>query len=83
VLQQIEGGVGEFHSFPESVTAFEDSGTVSTITGGDGQTYQMLEIPGSYSSSSGNLYDGTFQFIKNSDGVINHRLFVPTPPGTP
>jgi hypothetical protein len=83
VLQQMEGGVAELRLFPESVTAFEDSGTVSTITGGDGQTYQMLEIPGSYTSSSGNLYDGTFQFIKDSDGVINHRLFVPTSPGTP
>ena len=79
VLQQMSGGPGEFHSFPDSVTAFEDSGTISTITGGDGQAYQMLEIPGSYTSSSGNLYDGTFQFIQDSNGVINHRLFVPNP----
>ncbi len=73
VLDQMEGGAGEFHSFPESVTAFEDSGTVTTFTGGGGQTYQMLEIPGSYTSGSRNLYDGSFQFIKDSSGNINHR----------
>ncbi len=78
VLQQMEGGVGEFHSFPEAVVAFEDSGTVKTITGGDGQTYQMLEIPGSYQSAGGTWYSGSFQFIKDSNGVINHRLFVPS-----
>ena len=46
VLQQMEAGAGEFHSFPESVSAFENAGTVRTIVGGDGQVYQMLEIPG-------------------------------------
>ena len=83
VLQQMEGGVGEFHSFPESVTAFEDSGSVSTITGGDGAQYQMLRIPGSYQSTGGTWYDGEFQFIKDGDGLINHRLFVPTTPVGP
>jgi hypothetical protein len=53
VLQQMEGGAGEFHSFPESVKAFEDSGTVTPITGGDGQSLLKLEIPGSYQSSKG------------------------------
>jgi filamentous hemagglutinin len=79
----MEGGVGEFHSFPESVTAFEDSGSVSTITGGDGAQYQMLRIPGSYQSTGGTWYDGEFQFIKDGDGLINHRLFVPTTPVGP
>jgi hypothetical protein len=79
VLQQMQGGAGEFHSFPESVTAFESSGTVSTITGGDGQAYQMLEIPGSYQSAGGTWYNGSFQFIQDENGVINHRLFVPSP----
>lgn len=44
----MEGGVGEFHSFPEFATALGESGSVSTITGGDGAQYQMLRIPGSY-----------------------------------
>jgi hypothetical protein len=79
VLEQMQAGVGEFHSFPESVTAFEDSGSVSDITGGDGQAYQLLQIPGSYQSTSGTWYDGTFEFMKDANGVINHRLFVPGP----
>jgi RHS repeat-associated protein len=79
VLQQMQDGPGEFHSFPESVAAFESSGTVSTITGGDGQAYQMLEIPGSYQSTGGTWYNGSFQFIQDANGVINHRLFVPSP----
>ena len=78
-MSQMKGGVGEFHSFPESVTAFEGEGTASTITGGDGVERQMLEIPGSY-----NGRDGVFQFIKEADGTINHRLFVPgSPTGRP
>ncbi len=76
VLQQMQGGVGEFHSFPESVTAFESAGTVRTVTGGDGVVRQVLEIPGSYGRGG----NGVFQFIKNADGTINHRLFVPNSP---
>jgi filamentous hemagglutinin len=72
-------GAAEFHSFSESVTAFEGSGTVSQIVGGDGISRQMLEIHGSYMSTTGNGYDGVFQFIKEADGWINHRLFVPRP----
>jgi filamentous hemagglutinin len=78
-------GPGEFHSFPESVKAFEGAGTVRTITGGDGVARQMLEIPGSYATpgnvlNGGGVWrDGVFQFIKEADGTINHRLFVPGP----
>ena len=32
VLKQMRGGVGEFHSFPESVTAFERGVTLIVIT---------------------------------------------------
>jgi hypothetical protein len=42
VLRQMEGGVGEFHSFPESVTAFESAGTTRLVTGGDGVVREML-----------------------------------------
>ena len=63
VLQQMQGGVGEFHSFPESVTAFESAGTVRTVTGGDNVVRQVLELPGSYGSGE----KGVFQFIKDSD----------------
>jgi filamentous hemagglutinin len=74
VLEQMRQKPGEFHSFPESVTAFEGAGTVRSITGGDGVVRQMLEIPGSYGRR-----DGVFQFIKDADGTINHRQFVPGP----
>lgn len=80
VLKQMRGGPGEFHSFPESVTAFETSGTVRSITGGDGVVRQMLEIPGSYTDAKGVIHDGVFQFIKEADGAINHRLFVKRAP---
>ena len=75
VLKQMRGGVGEFHSFPESVTAFESAGTVRTITGGVNVVRQMLEIPGPYGSGG----NGVFRFIKNADGTINERRFVPLP----
>lgn len=75
VLNQMQGGAGEFHSFPESVRAFESAGSVRSITGGDGIVREILEIPGSYSGR-----DGLFQFIKNQDATINHRLFVPNKP---
>ena len=77
VLQQMKGGPGEFHSFPDAVKAFEGSGTVRTVTGGDGIVRQMLEIPGSYQSAGGTWYEGVFQFMKEPNGIINHRLFVP------
>jgi hypothetical protein len=80
VLEQMTAGAGEFHSFPESVAAFEDAGIVRTIVGGDGQLYRVLEIPGSYATSSGKWLDGMFQFIQDENGVINHRLFVPGGP---
>ena len=72
VLQQMNKGVGEFHSFPELVTNSAGKGVVSTIRGGDGVARQMLEIPGAYGGKN-----GVFQFIKEADGTINHRLFVP------
>ncbi|MCB2215199.1 MAG: hypothetical protein KQH59_03975 [Desulfobulbaceae bacterium] len=63
---------GDFHAFPESVKAFQNQGKLSKITGGDGITRQKLEIPGIYRGNKGN-----FEFIKESNGKINHRLFKP------
>ena len=68
---------GDFHAFPEEVTAFENDGTISKIVGKDGIERDMLEIPGSYRSKDGVFQDGVFQFIKEPDGTINHRFFVP------
>jgi filamentous hemagglutinin len=60
----------DMHGFPESVRAFECSGVVSKLTGGDGIVRDMLKIPGSYKGK-----DGFFEFIKEADGTINHRFF--------
>jgi filamentous hemagglutinin len=64
---------GDLHDFPESVGAFQDAGKVSDITGGDGVVRQMLTIPGDYRGRIGN-----FEFIKEGNGDINHRLFRPS-----
>ena len=42
-----------------------------------GLTKEILEIPCSYATSRGTVLDGVFQFIKEADGAINHRLFIP------
>jgi filamentous hemagglutinin len=60
-----------FHGFPESVTAFQQDGYITHIKGGDGIRSQ-LNIPGYYKG-----YHGEFQFMKGSDGIINHRFFQP------
>ncbi len=70
VMGQIKKG--DFHGFPESVKAFQKDGNVTTITGGDGVTRQILRIPGDYGDKK-----GVFEFIKEADGSINHRLFRP------
>ncbi|MGI9279051.1 MAG: hypothetical protein ACR2PX_05390, partial [Endozoicomonas sp.] len=63
---------GDFHAFPDSVEAFQDTGVITKLTGGDGVLREKLEIPGSYKGQ-----DGHFEFIKEPDGLINHRLFKP------
>ena len=63
---------GDFHSFPESVKGFQDAGKVSKLKGGDGVVREKLEIPGSYRG-----LDGQFEFIKEPNNTINHRLFRP------
>ncbi|WP_197732872.1 hypothetical protein [Paraburkholderia pallida] len=63
---------GDYHGFPQSADAFSGEGTVQPITGGDGVVRWKLTIPGSYNGTS-----GVFEYIRNPDGTINHRLFVP------
>ncbi len=62
----------DYHGFPSSVEAFEKDGLVKKIIGGDEKERLLLEIRGSYKGK-----DGCFQFIKEQNGEINHRLFVP------
>ncbi|WP_050496480.1 hemagglutinin repeat-containing protein [Pantoea vagans] len=63
---------GDFHSFPESVDGHANQGTVSVITGGDGVERLKLEISGSYRGK-----EGVFEYIREPNGSINHRLFIP------
>jgi hypothetical protein len=78
VLTQMQGGVGEFHSFPESVTAFESAGSVRTITGGDGVVRQMLEIPGSYGARSRRgVHEGRSRQERASTAPSGGRIFPP------
>ncbi|TXH06041.1 MAG: hypothetical protein E6R07_01410 [Nevskiaceae bacterium] len=70
VLDQMKQG--DFHAFPESVKGFQDAGQLSKLTGGDGIVRDMLKIPGGYRGK-----EGAFEFIKDADGSINHRLFKP------
>ncbi|MCX0499401.1 hypothetical protein D3M71_09495 [Erwinia billingiae] len=44
----------------------------SVISGGDGVERLKLEISGSYRGK-----EGVFEYIREPDGTINHRLFVP------
>ena len=65
---------GDYHGFPKIVDNYGSLGNAKTITGGDGLTRTLLEIPGAYGGK-----EGVFQYIIESNGMINHRLFVPTP----
>lgn len=73
-------GLGDYHSFPESVKAFEKDGVIHFIKGGDGTVRKMLSIPGRYPTNPTNGQDpvwknGVFEFIKEYNGNINHRFF--------
>ena len=61
-----------FHSFPENVKAFQMDGVVTPLKGKDGVIVPILKIPGSYRGR-----EGYFEFIKERDGMINHRFFRP------
>ena len=70
VNDQMNIKVGEHHSFPREVEAFEEFGSVETWTGKNGNIFSKLKIPGWYNGKH-----GYFEFIKNEDGYINHRFF--------
>lgn len=60
-----------YHAFPKSVDGFANKfGKISTKIDGDGKIYQILEIPGSYRGKM-----GIFEYIKDANGLINHRFF--------
>jgi len=69
-------GVPDNHGFPLEVDNFAGQGTTRQITGRDGVVRTKVELPGSYRGK-----EGTFEWIVEPDGTVNHRLFVPESPG--
>ena len=72
VLNQMANTADLHHSFPQMIDTMESAGSVRTVVGGDGIPREVLEIPGSINGKS-----GVYQYMKNPDGTINHRQFVP------
>ena len=69
ILRQMSKADDISHAFPKSVDGYATKfGQWSTKVGADGKVYQWLEIPGSY---GGRI--GVFEYIKDANGIINHR----------
>lgn len=59
-----------YHGFPSFVERNASAGSIRTVIGNDGKSREMLEMRGSINGNP-----GTYEFMKESDGVINHRFF--------
>ena len=71
VLSQMGESGDLFHSFSKSVDGYAAKfGQYTTKVGGDGKVYQWLKMAGSYGGKS-----GTFEYVKDAKGLINHRFF--------
>lgn len=68
VKMQME--LGDNHSFPKIVDNYGSIGFKEKIVGGDGNLRTKISIPGSYNGKI-----GLFEYIIESDGTCNHRLF--------
>ena len=73
VQKQMSNASDIFHAFPPSVDGLASKyGRWKTKMGGDGNVYEWLEMRGGYEGKT-----GTFEYIKDSSGEINHRYFRP------
>lgn len=69
VVQQMGNASDLGHAFPRGVEGFSTQlGRWFNNVGKDGKAYEWLTMPGSYGGRT-----GTFEFIKDSNGLINHR----------
>lgn len=69
VIQQTSNAADIGHAFPKSVEGFSTQfGKWFNKVGNDGKMYEWLTMPGSYGGRT-----GTFEFIKDANGLINHR----------
>jgi len=66
------------HGFPLEVDNSAGLGRQTTIKGSDGLSRTKIELDGSF-----NGQQGTFEWIIEPNGTVNHRLFVPKPGGAP
>jgi RHS repeat-associated protein len=67
---QDQMALGDYHSFPELVKNTVTPENVSQEFGDDGELYTHVRIPGTFGET-----EGTFHWIIDDEGVINHRMF--------
>jgi RHS repeat-associated protein len=71
VIRQMSKMDDLYHGFPKSVDAYASKlGKWSEQIGADGKVYQWLKMKGSYGGKQ-----GVFEYIKDVNGLINHRYF--------
>jgi RHS repeat-associated protein len=74
---RISSQTDRFHAFPRAVDAFaEKYGTRSVSLDSRGNIVDTLMLRGEMAGSKGTV-KGVFEYIKNQQGVIYHRLFKP------
>lgn len=78
VLRQMQPnlktGHPDFHGFPHIVDNYANLGRKELITGRDGITRIKVSLEGGYQGQ-----EGCFEWIVESDKLVNHRLFIPNP----
>jgi hypothetical protein len=68
VLNQMDNDLN--HGFPALVDQEAGYGQVTPLTGGDGTQRTLVTLPGSLNGE-----DGTYQWIIEPNGDVNHRFF--------
>ncbi|RZJ76955.1 MAG: RHS repeat protein [Flavobacterium sp.] len=75
VINQMNAAGDLYHGFPSLVDdVAAKSGQWFLRAGKDGEVYQWLTAPGTIETKKG-IVKGVFEYIKDSSGQINHRLF--------
>jgi len=76
VLNQVKPngktGLPDFHGFPQIVDNYASLGSKELITGRDGISRIKVSLSGNYQGK-----DGHFEWIIESNKMVNHRLFLP------
>jgi hypothetical protein len=72
VLDQMANATDRFHNFPKEIDNFAGLGKKTEIVGGDKIARTKIVLEGEYAGRK-----GTFEWIIEPDGSINHRKFEP------